>query len=139
MGNATPAPVCQLRRRSVESAGRRVIAFGPEMPDWGSWQWAGMEVMRELSRHFGTFSYSWGEVPLCDVMFVIEHVPTPESLALVPRTTRIVYCPVDLFGSAEHVASQAAFLRRCSSILIHIVGLANLSKDPPRGFDRPAG
>ncbi len=109
----------QSCRRSSKIPSRPVIAFGPEMPEWGSWDWVGADTMRELAGHFVTFSYAWGEIPACDVVFVIKHAPALQLAARTPGNVPIVYCPVDFFGSPEHIACEAAWLRRCSRIVIH--------------------
>jgi hypothetical protein len=38
----------------TQQANASTVAFGPVMPGWGSWQWAGDDICQELSQHFRT-------------------------------------------------------------------------------------
>ena len=98
---------------------RPVVAFGPEMPDWGSWQWVGEDTMRVLSQRFAAVRFGWDEVPRCDVLAIVKHVPPPGFMERLPGRTAVVYCPVDFFESEQHIAACAALLQRCQRIVVH--------------------
>lgn len=95
------------------------VAFGPELADWGSWQWAGADIQRELARYFDTASFNAQQDPQGDVVLFIKHVPPVAVAARVARSAAWIYCPVDYYGSAQEIDSDAPTLRMCSRILVH--------------------
>jgi len=100
---------------------RPVVAFGPER-DYPSWRWVGFDTARELSKHCDVRIYGRRDEapPECDVLFVVKERPAPRFFdAARRRGTPIVYCPIDLYQSPEHVASDASFLSACSRVLVH--------------------
>jgi hypothetical protein len=96
-----------------------IVAFGPVMPGWGSWSWIGADVAKELDKYFSTVTFSGAAVPECDVLIVVKHALPFNVIDQVSRRARIMYCPVDYYGSASHIDADAAMLRKCSRILIH--------------------
>jgi glycosyltransferase involved in cell wall biosynthesis len=97
------------------SAGR--IAFGPEMPGWGSWEWVGADLARTLGARATTFT-AWQE-PDADAVIVVKHPPPPEWAKCVARRAALIYCPVDQYDSAGEIAADALMLRLCRHIIIH--------------------
>lgn len=98
---------------------RPVVAFGPRMPGWGSWDWLGQDLAEALAPWFETKVFDGAEVPECDAVIVVKH-PLPEDLMLdVARTTPLVYFPVDCFGGAGEIDSCARWLRRCARVVVH--------------------
>jgi hypothetical protein len=100
-----------------------VIAFGPEVPGWGSWDWCGRDIQIELARYYSTLSFASAPIPDCDVLFVIKHALSLELIAQAAQRAQVVYCPVDYYGNAADIDADAAMLRKCSRILIHSHGL----------------
>jgi hypothetical protein len=96
-----------------------LIAFGPEMPGWGSWEWVGADLQQELSKYYGTVSFTGSEIPDCDVVVVIKHAPPYELLERVARRAAVLYAPVDYYGSWAEIDRDGKMLRYCSRILIH--------------------
>jgi hypothetical protein len=98
---------------------RPVVAFGPEMPGWGSWEWLGLDLLGELARYYHTVRFRGLAVPDCDVVVVVKQA-LPAGLAeRVARRAALVYCPVDYYGSAAAIQADAAMLRRCARVLVH--------------------
>jgi hypothetical protein len=103
----------------ARAANRPIVAFGPETPGWGSWDWVGADLEGELANSFSTSRFGWEEVPRADVLVVVKH-PLPEAIwKRLSPACRIVYCPVDFYGSAAEIDSHSAWLGRCSKILVH--------------------
>src|SRR6516165_6592764 len=100
-----------------------VVAFGPEMRGWGSWEWIGADVQAELAKYYPTRSFSGTDIPECDVLFIVKHALPYDAIEQISRRTSIAYCPVDYYGSAADIDADAAMLRKCSRILIHCDGL----------------
>jgi hypothetical protein len=113
---------CQFQddRRFPKIAEKQpLIAFGPEMAGWGSWEWVGVDLQQELSKYYGTVSFTNCEIPNCDVVFVIKHALPFELLEQVSREAAVLYAPVDYYGSGAEIDGEAKMLRKCSRILIH--------------------
>src|SRR6516225_7348523 len=100
-----------------------VVAFGPEVPGWGSWDWCGRDIQAELSKYFSTVSFLTNPVSDCQVVFIIKHVLSHELVELAARCARVVYCPVDYYGSAAEIDADARMLGKCSQILVHCQAL----------------
>ena len=96
---------------------RRHIAFGPEMPGWGSWEWVGADLAQAFGGRATTFT-SWQE-PDADVVVVVKHAPPAEWVEHISPKAKVIYCPIDFFGSADEIAAHAEFLKRCSRIIVH--------------------
>jgi len=125
-GEVPPAGAAGHYRATAPGA-RRTIAFG-RMRDKPSWNWVGFDVARELSRYYDVVIYdSWSEVPDADVVFVVKKRP-PEAFvtAARERQTRLVYCPIDVYRDAAHLAADATFLRSCAMVVVHCELLAPL-------------
>lgn len=98
---------------------RPVVAFGPEMPGWGSWDWLGADLVAEVSKYFPAVSFAGSAPPDAQVVFVVKHAPTRGWLEEVTRHAAVVYCPVDYYGGAAAIDADGAMLRKCSRILVH--------------------
>lgn len=95
------------------------VAFGPEMAGWGSWEWVGEDIARELGRYFRTCTFPPWELPDADVVVVVKHAPPREWLEAAARRGRVVYAPVDFYGSAGEIDSDGAMLRKCARVVVH--------------------
>jgi hypothetical protein len=100
-------------------ADQPVIAFGPRMPGWGSWDWVGSDLQTHLASTFRTISFGWEQAPSCDVLVVVKHVPPAEFLARLSPRTAVIFCPVDAYGRAADIDLDRAFLRRCARVVVH--------------------
>ncbi len=98
---------------------RRLVAFGPEMLGWGSWEWVGADLKQELSKYYGTFSFTNNGIPACDVLVVIKHALPYQVLEQLSRQTAVIYAPVDYYGSQAEIDGDSKMLRKCSLILLH--------------------
>ncbi len=95
------------------------IAFGPEMPGWGSWDWLGADLRDELASNYRTVSFAGSAVPECDVLVLIKHRLPADALEQAAGRAAIVYCPVDGYGSAAEIDADRPFLRKCARIVVH--------------------
>lgn len=94
------------------------IAFGPENPAFGSWQWLGVDLAHELARdhEVGVFR---DQVPAVDVVVFLKFLPDADALAAVRARAAVVYCPIDLYGSASEIDGDVRRLRACDQIVVH--------------------
>jgi hypothetical protein len=124
-GSIEPSPTTPAHRGSAPSriasprARKPVIAFGPEMPGWGSWDWVGADLLAELARYYQTVSFGGREVPDCDILIVVKHMLTPEVVERVARRAAVLFCPIDAYGSSAEIEADATMLARCARIVIH--------------------
>jgi hypothetical protein len=79
----------------------------------------GADLERELANWYSTSIFGWGEMPRREVVLVVKHPLAPEIWAEIPTSPRIIYCPIDHFGSALEIDDASRWLRRCSRILVH--------------------
>jgi len=95
------------------------VAFGPERPGWGSWDWVGADLRDALGHAYETRTFSeWDDVE-ADVTVVVKHAPPADWVAARSRRGAVVYCPVDYYGEPAHLDSDAPMLRRCARVLVH--------------------
>lgn len=94
------------------------VAFGPEMPGFGSWEWVGAETARELAKYFDVVTFR-DSIPSCDVVVFVKFHPPIDHIRLLPGKTRVVYAPIDIYGSAADIDADAGFLLRCDRIVVH--------------------
>ena len=95
------------------------VAFGPVTPGWGSWEWVGADLQRELAGCFDSARFGWNEFPECDVAVIVKHLPPAEAIERLARRAAVVYAPVDAYGSQAEIAADATGLRRCARIVVH--------------------
>lgn len=95
------------------------VYFGPEMPGWGSWEWVGADLQRELGKYFRTECFRRNEIPSADVIFVIKHLPPDEWVRRVAKHSALVYCPIDSYGGAGQIDADGAILRQFARIVVH--------------------
>jgi hypothetical protein len=67
-----------------------VVAFGPRMPGWGSWEWVGADIQHQLATHFQTVCFDGPPIPDCDAVVVVKHAPALEWVARRPARPAVV-------------------------------------------------
>lgn len=103
----------------IRKAVRPVVAFGPRLPGWGSWDWLGQDLADALGPWFDTVTFGGAEIPACDLVVLVKH-PLPETVLMeVAETTPLIYLPVDAFASAAEIDVSARWLRRCARVVVH--------------------
>lgn len=108
--------------RQGEAGGpaRPSIAFGPELPGWGSWEWVGLGLRDGLAGRYGLSTFAAWEDTAADVAVVVKHLPPPDWVAdRLARGTTLIYCPIDFYGDAAAIDGDAAILRRMGAVVIH--------------------
>ena len=98
---------------------RPLVAFGPEMLGWGSWDWVGADLWQEVGRHYRTATFRNDDAPDCDVLVVVKHPPTRDLLVRLPPRTTVVFLPVDRYGAGGEIDADRDLLRRCSRVVVH--------------------
>lgn len=101
------------------------VAFGPDTGS-GSWQWIGADLCQALSSRFETSTFRAGECVQADALVFVKFLPEVETLAAVARTTAVIHCPIDVYGSAREIYLDRPRLRLCDRIVVHCQRLQNL-------------
>lgn len=100
------------------SSARPVVAFGPEVPGFGSWEWVGADTAQELSSVFDTRIFH-DEIPDCEALVLVKFKPPAEVLRSISRRAAVIYCPIDAYGSRAEIEADADALRSCDLVLVH--------------------
>ena len=98
------------------------VAIGPEK-DTPSWNWVGFDTQRELSKYYKMLTFtSYERMPECDCVLAIKHpwkLRDKKDLIKAKGQRAIVYCPIDYFGSSDHIRQESAFLSSCEALAFH--------------------
>ena len=89
------------------------VSFGPVAPGWGSWDWVGADLAEALSGEIDVRVYQAWELPHAQVVVVVKHQPPAEWVETVARQARLIFAPVDGYGSVAEIDRDAGWLRRC--------------------------
>src|SRR5262249_31839440 len=105
--------------RTSDPTRKSVLAFGPEMPTWGSWEWVGLDLQEELRPYYDTTSFTGDRIPACDVVVLVKF-PVPQPvIEEAARRAKVIYAPLDYYGSPQEIEADGPMLRRCARILVH--------------------
>ena len=96
---------------------RPTVAFGPVRDGFGSWEWVGVELAEALSPYFDVTMFR-DDPPKTQAAVFVKFPPPTDWLPRL-ESTRIIYCPVDFFGSAKEIDQYSSYLACCSAIIIH--------------------
>lgn len=99
-------------------ADRPVIAFGPEFPGIGSWEWIGVDLAEELSKYYRTVTFR-DEIPDCDILVIVKYNLPTEVVIRATERASVVFCPVDYYGSSGEIDADSLMLCHCARIVIH--------------------
>lgn len=105
-------------KASAAASARPVMAIGPRMPGFGSWEWVGEEMAEELSAAFDVKIFE-DEIPECDLVVFVKFKPSIDVLKSLSQTAALIYCPIDAYGSCREIDADASSLMKFSRILIH--------------------
>jgi hypothetical protein len=95
------------------------VAVGPVMPGWGSWDWVGADLLKELARWCRAIPFDGWEVPDANVVVVVKHAPSQDWAEAATQRAALVYCPVDFYGSPAAIDADGPLLRQCARVVVH--------------------
>jgi hypothetical protein len=98
---------------------RLIVAIGSEMPEWGSWAWAGEDIRTELTQNYRATAFRGENVPECHAAVFVKDAPSPSLVDQLSSRSAVLFSPIDLYGSAGEIDGDAVMLRKCARILIH--------------------
>lgn len=96
------------------------VAFGPEAPAFGSWEWVGADLCQALAVMGHATSVFRDAIPDCDVIVFVKFKPSATELRQLRSDHRIlIYFPVDLYDSAARIDLDSDALRSFHRIFVH--------------------
>ena len=101
------------------------IAIGPENPDFGSWNWIGRSLVEGLRSPFlaETFRDPFN-IPTADIIVFLKFKPSCRQLqSLRQQQSRLVYLPVDVYGSSAEIDGDCDSLRLFDLTVVHCTRL----------------
>lgn len=108
----------------IQNHSRPTVAFGPELPGIGSWDWVGGDTLAELSRFYETVTFTPEAIPDCDVLVIVKYNLPVDVVCELARTRAVIFCPIDYYGISAEIDRDARMLSQCSRILVHSRELA---------------
>lgn len=104
--------------RETDSGGlsRHSVAVGPVIPDVGSWEWVGQDFCDVLAAEFEVHTWT-DRPPDCDLAIVVKYGFGPQLAS--SSTRRMIYCPIDAYGSSAEIDLHGPLLRRCNRVILH--------------------
>lgn len=100
------------------------VAVGPELPDFGSWQWLGQGIVEGLKPPFTVEKFADPEKPpAADIVVYIKFLPPANRLVEIAREARIVYLPVDVHGTCNEIDECFESTRSLSLVLVNCMRL----------------
>jgi FkbM family methyltransferase len=108
----------ELKNSPIVSSARPVVAIGPRMPGFGSWEWVGADLADELSKEFNVRIFD-REIPPCNVIVLVKFKPATNVLRQLSQSASVIYCPIDNYGSVREIDADATALSACDRVLIH--------------------
>lgn len=97
------------------------VAVGPASPEFGSWNWIGRGLLNSLQPHVRVCEFSdVMRPPLADIVVFLKFRPSAEVLhSLKTHGAKLVFIPVDVFGSAAEIDHDYSTLKCFDLILAH--------------------
>lgn len=96
------------------------VAIGPELPEFGSWQWIGQDLVKGLSASCEVATFSDPEnVPAAEITVFLKFKPPLPQLEELTKHTHPVFMPVDVYGSVNEIESDRGSLRLFDLIIVH--------------------
>jgi hypothetical protein len=96
-----------------------IVAIGPVMPGWGSWDWVGIFLVEHLRGPFHTTTFNRWDIPNADAVVVVKHAPPDDWVETVSRRSSIIYCPIDSYSDSSEIDADAGWLRKCARAVVH--------------------
>jgi hypothetical protein len=112
--NSIPSRLSPIESSSAQ---RFRVALGPEAPEFGSWQWLGADLAKELAGDCEVSRFQ-EEIPPADVVIFFKFLPDLQTLQLLRTRSAVIFCPVDVYESAAEIDSDER-LRQCHRIVVH--------------------
>src|SRR5262249_49607525 len=64
-------------------------------------------------------SFTGDRIPACDVVVLVKF-PVPQPvIEEAARRAKVIYAPLDYYGSPQEIEADGPMLRRCARILVH--------------------
>lgn len=95
-------------------------SIGPELPAFGSWNWLGIWMTDAIKEEFYVSTFRDVEQPPnADILIFLKFKPSAPRLAELQRTSKLVFVPVDIYGSAMEIDQDIDSLRCLNLVILH--------------------
>ncbi len=96
------------------------IAIGPELPEFGSWNWLGLWMTDVLAEEFRVSTFrDIDRPPDADLIVFLKFKPAATRLIELRRRSRLAFLPVDVYGSTHEIDADLDSVRSLDLILLH--------------------
>lgn len=97
------------------------VAVGPALPKFGSWNWIGRGLVNSLEPHMRVCEFSdVTQPPLADIVVFLKFRPPAQALhVLKAHGAKLVFIPVDVYGSSAEIDHDYSTLKCFDLILAH--------------------
>jgi len=97
------------------------VAIGPELSGFGSWNWLGAGLINALGPDVHAVSFrDVATPPTVDVVVFLKFKPPVEILEqLKSRNCRLIFVPVDVYGSASEIDNDIDSIRCFDFVIVH--------------------
>jgi hypothetical protein len=99
---------------------KNTISIGPELPHFGSWSWLGHWMIDSLAAEFDVSTFKDPEFPpQSDIVIFLKFKPSHARLSELRRNSRLIFVPVDIYGSAGEIDADRCSLGCFSQVILH--------------------
>jgi hypothetical protein len=96
------------------------ISIGPELPEFGSWNWLGLWMIDALKGMFDVSTFQDKQnPPEADILIFLKFKPSAFRLAELRRTSKLVFFPVDIYACAAEIDADIESLRCLNLVVLH--------------------
>lgn len=96
------------------------VAIGPELSEFGSWNWIGCDLVDSLREQHQVLVFSdVAEPPEADVIIFLKFKPSSTCLEHLGQSTRLIYVPVDVYDGIWHIEADRKALICFDLIIVH--------------------
>jgi hypothetical protein len=96
------------------------IAIGPRLPEFGSWQWLGEGLTDFLTPRYEISHFQDPQhPPAADVVVFLKFLPPDETLAVLSQRSRIIFMPIDIYGSSSDIDERHRAFASLERVFVH--------------------
>lgn len=97
------------------------VSFGPKHVVFGSWQWVACDLTSDLKGRCVTSSFL-AVAPHVDVVVFVKFLPERRILEEICMRSRIVFCPINVYGVGSQIDGDSERLNLCHRIATEVTG-----------------
>lgn len=96
------------------------VVVGPQNEAFGSWNWLGQGFVNQLGKPFSVMTFhDVDHPPHAEIVVYVKFRPSAQRLAEIATRSKIVFLPVDVYGSVFEIESDLDSLQNINLTLVH--------------------